>query len=164
MRRPFWPRGRSDFALGLLAVLVVALLVQLAAPRLLDAQGSSRLRFPSGTQSLPGIAFAANPAIGFRYIGSNTTTAQLAELRLNNAGSTFMNFTQAIDAGTASLNISSTGIKWNGGTAFASLGTPAVGTVLYCSDCTIATAPCTGGGTGALAIRVNSGTPAWRCQ
>ena len=45
-------------------------------------------------------------------------------------------------------------------TAFASLGTPANGAFLYCSDCTIAN-PCAGGGTGALAKRLNG---VWVCN
>lgn len=45
-------------------------------------------------------------------------------------------------------------------TAFAGLGTPADGTFVYCSDCTIAS-PCAGSGTGALAKRLNG---AWVCN
>jgi hypothetical protein len=47
--------------------------------------------------------------------------------------------------------------------AFANLPTSNVtnGTIVYCDNCTVASAPCTGASTGALAIRVN-GT--WRCQ
>lgn len=45
-------------------------------------------------------------------------------------------------------------------TAFASLGSPINGTIKYCSDCTIAN-PCAGGGTGALAKRLNG---AWVCN
>ena len=45
-------------------------------------------------------------------------------------------------------------------TAFASLGTPANGTIAYCSDCTFAN-PCASGGTGAIAKRLNG---AWRCD
>ncbi len=43
---------------------------------------------------------------------------------------------------------------------FANLGAPSNGTLMYCSDCAKAT-PCTGGGTGALAKRLNS---AWDCN
>jgi len=43
--------------------------------------------------------------------------------------------------------------------AFASLGTPANGSVRYCSNCQ-ATSPCTSGGSGAVASRVNG---AWNC-
>lgn len=45
-------------------------------------------------------------------------------------------------------------------TLFAALGTPTNGTLIYCSDCTIAS-PCAGSGTGALAKRLN-GT--WVCN
>lgn len=45
-------------------------------------------------------------------------------------------------------------------TAFASLGTPANGAMKYCNDCTVAN-PCAGGGTGALAKRLNG---AWVCN
>jgi hypothetical protein len=43
---------------------------------------------------------------------------------------------------------------------FANLGTPANGTLLYCSDCTFAN-PCAGAGTGAFAKRLAG---AWRCD
>jgi hypothetical protein len=43
---------------------------------------------------------------------------------------------------------------------FASLGTPANGTLQYCSDCTIAN-PCAGSGTGAFAKRLNG---VWVCN
>lgn len=35
------------------------------------------------------------------------------------------------------------------------------GGMLYCSNCTLASSPCTGASTGAMALRVNG---AWRCQ
>jgi hypothetical protein len=46
------------------------------------------------------------------------------------------------------------------GTLFANIATPANGTFLYCSDCTI-TNPCAGGGSGALAKRLNG---IWICN
>lgn len=45
-------------------------------------------------------------------------------------------------------------------TVFANLGTPVNGTAVYCSDCTIAN-PCAGGGTGAVAKRLNG---VWVCN
>jgi hypothetical protein len=45
-------------------------------------------------------------------------------------------------------------------TALANLGTQSDGTLMYCSDCA-KTTPCTGGGAGALAKRLNS---AWDCN
>jgi hypothetical protein len=57
------------------------------------------------------------------------------------------------------------------GVAFASLGTPVVGTWTYCTDCVKvyaainqAAAVCAGSGTGAFARRVNSGTAVWICD
>jgi hypothetical protein len=57
---------------------------------------------------------------------------------------------------------------WNGAggittstIAFASLPAATNGTMLYCSDCTVASSPCTGSSTGAMAFRVAG---AWRCQ
>lgn len=55
--------------------------------------------------------------------------------------------------------INSGGDLWNP-VLFAALGTPTNGTFYYCSDCTIAN-PCGGGGTGALAKRLNG---AWVCN
>lgn len=46
------------------------------------------------------------------------------------------------------------------GVTFAALGTPVNGTLLYCSDCTIAN-PCASGGTGAFAKRLNA---VWVCN
>lgn len=49
---------------------------------------------------------------------------------------------------------------WGTGVTAASLGTPANGNIIYCSDCTIAN-PCAGGGSGALAKRLNA---TWVCN
>jgi len=67
-------------------------------------------------------------------------------------------------------NSASGGTLWNGlgnfisgslnPTTFANLATPTNGTERYCSDCTIAN-PCAGGGTGALAKRLNG---VWVCN
>lgn len=46
------------------------------------------------------------------------------------------------------------------GVTQAALGAPANGTFVYCTDCTVAN-PCAGGGTGALAKRLNG---AWVCN
>ena len=60
------------------------------------------------------------------------------------------------------LRLSHEGIK-PGGVAFAALGTPAAGFIQYCSDCQVASGAdntCANGGSGALAVRLNS---VWRC-
>ena len=53
-----------------------------------------------------------------------------------------------------------TGSLFISGVTNANLGTPTNGTVVFCSDCTIAN-PCAGSGTGALAKRLNG---AWVCN
>lgn len=61
---------------------------------------------------------------------------------------------------TTKWTMDNNGFLVSAGVAFASLGTPANGTMVYCSDCTFAN-PCAGAGTGALAKRLNG---AWRCD
>lgn len=51
-------------------------------------------------------------------------------------------------------------IRWSGGLAFASLGTPSDGRLQWCTDCTKGSSPCSGSGTGTLAVRHNS---TWTC-
>lgn len=63
------------------------------------------------------------------------------------------------DASTGWGQMQSGSILLNG-VLEANLGTPSNGTVVYCSDCTIAN-PCAGGGTGALAKRLNG---VWVCN
>lgn len=66
---------------------------------------------------------------------------------------------------TLGAPVNSLVVQANGGLslvsiAFASLGTPASNQFVYCPDCTIAN-PCAGGGTGALAKRLNG---VWVCN
>lgn len=56
--------------------------------------------------------------------------------------------------------VGTTGLPLIGSVAFASLGTPANGNMVFCTDCTKAT-PCAGSGNGALAKRLNG---AWDCD
>lgn len=56
-------------------------------------------------------------------------------------------------------NVSLSGPAQVGSSAFAGLGGNANGSLLYCTDCQ-ATTPCTAGGSGAVAARVNG---AWSC-
>lgn len=58
-----------------------------------------------------------------------------------------------------SVRVGTGGLVYSGVT-FANLGTPPDGTVKLCTDCTYAQ-PCAGGGTGAIAKRLNGG---WRCD
>lgn len=80
---------------------------------------------------------------------------------LQNSGSSFMwgNSATGNPGGDLYRDTSSQSAGW-GGLAFANLGTPADGTLVYCSDCLKAT-PCAGAGTGALAVRAAG---AWDCN
>lgn len=72
----------------------------------------------------------------------------------------------ADDSGGASMIVD--GLLYTGtsgveltGIAFASLGTASNGRIRFCTDCTNFSNPCTGGGTGAIAKRLNG---AWDCR
>jgi hypothetical protein len=79
------------------------------------------------------------PDVGFTRSSANV-------LKLSNAASGF---------GT----LYSGGVRLEG-VLQANLGSPSNGTVVYCSDCTIAN-PCASGGTGAIAKRLNG---VWVCN
>jgi hypothetical protein len=108
-------------------------------------------------------------------LSSANCTGSPASIQITGAGSldslingnTLLNTCAGIsDAGTRSfifgnkLNATDTAMAIAPTTVFASLGTPANGTFVYCSDCTIAN-PCAGAGTGALAKRLNV---VWVCN
>jgi hypothetical protein len=91
------------------------------------------------TPLLPGVPFVDNSSVGcgndapgFNFAG----TAILSTTGYSGPGVTFLP------------------------TLFAALGTPVNGTLYFCSDCTVAN-PCAGGGTGALAKRLNG---VWVCN
>lgn len=81
----------------------------------------------------------SSPDVGFTRSSANV-------LKLSNASSGF---------GT----LYSGGVRLEG-VLEANLGSPSNGTVVYCSDCTIAN-PCASGGTGAIAKRLNA---TWVCN
>lgn len=86
-------------------------------------------------------------------------------LSQNGSGATQINAASGqslfIKVGNASaITINSDQSATFAGTTFGSLGTPSNGTLRYCTDCTIAN-PCAGGGTGALAKRLNG---VWVCN
>lgn len=62
--------------------------------------------------------------------------------------------------GTTEWSVQKNGMEYQAGVAFASLGTPANGTMTYCTNCAPASDPCTGASTGAMAFRRNG---AWSC-
>jgi len=128
--------------------------------------------------------FGAQSAQSFcSYISSSgdTTISSSQGLNVSTAGSSAMywgnpNITMyrnlKPDAGNT-RSLGGVGQEWIGyfsnistpsvqisATAFAGLGTPNNGTLYFCSDCTLAN-PCAGGGTGALAKRLNG---VWVCN
>lgn len=91
-------------------------------------------------------AHASKPGFVSVNMGSS-----VGKFQINNAGT---------GNGTAVHSWDVSGFSTSTGVAFASLGTPAVGTTIWCTDCTIAT-PCSGAGSGAWAFRVAGAT--WKC-
>jgi hypothetical protein len=162
---------------GVLAVLSIATLVLAQGPgggvpaSVTPAMGGFA-RFASGGSGTPSISFVANPFDGL-FWGS------AGHILYTSNGNATIDFGTGITLGsTSTLGFSSTASPASqspgdtvftrvqagtfGWTAvlFANLLTPANGSFAYCSDCTIAT-PCAGGGTGALAKRLNA---VWVCN
>ena len=70
------------------------------------------------------------------------------------------NFTWNYTSSILTLGGGGPGAATFSGDVLANLGTPSNGTIEYCTNCTINTNPCTTGGTGAMAERING---AWVC-
>jgi hypothetical protein len=89
-----------------------------------------------------------------------------SNIRLTFASGDYFNFAPSTDiltyvlGSTTMITVNANGGLRQTGVAYASLGTPTNGTVIYCTDCTKAT-PCNSGGTGTLAKRYNG---AWDCD
>jgi len=95
-----------------------------------------------------------------QFFVNNRTAAQIGGI-FRAAGSQTANILETQNSsGTALTTIDAVGRVYPVSVAFASLGTPSNGAVVYCSDCTKAT-PCAGSGNGALAKRLNG---AWDCD
>jgi hypothetical protein len=105
------------------------------------------------TATLGGVANAA--------LTAQTGQADKQALVAKAASSQTANIFEAQNSSsTVMFSVTPSGMIQLAGIVFASLGTPVNGTVAYCSDCTFAN-PCAGGGTGAIAKRLNG---AWRCD
>lgn len=85
---------------------------------------------------------------------SANSTFQIGELGQLQWGTT------TVSAFDTSLTRAGAGELTYGAATFSALGTPANGTLAYCSDCTIAN-PCAGSGNGAFAKRLNG---VWVCN
>ena len=108
---------------------------------------------------------------GYGYVGATNTYQEAAKILMDSTG-TISDSATGI-AGIIRFYTAATGAepveKWtmdntgnllSAGVVQASLGTPADGSIIYCSDCTIAN-PCAGAGTGAIAKRLNA---TWVCN
>jgi hypothetical protein len=100
------------------------------------------------TEGLTIIDTRATP-IAFRFFESGNTAGSLGRIA------------SYIPSGSLSVQSSSSGVTrvLSNDLSFSELGSPANGSLLYCSNCTKAT-PCASGGTGAFAERLNG---AWDC-
>lgn len=125
----------------------------------------------TGTISDPianaGVVFERDNDMALNFITPNTATAYInfGDPEDSNTGRIFYNHPSnylafGINGSTERFRMDSTGNLISTGTTFGSLGTPSNGSLIYCSDCTIAN-PCAGGGTGAFAKRLNG---AWVCN
>lgn len=96
------------------------------------------------------------------FLGSNdfdnaTNTGTSLALQ---TGATHISATTSGNSLSTPVVFASSGLQ-PGSVTFPSLGTPADGTVVYCSDCAPNSNPCTGVSTGAIAKRLNG---AWDCR
>jgi len=125
-----------------------------AAGRGLIFGNEVRYATPAGTQ---GINIASVATIDRILIFGNDLADTATPLTLGALATNlhaYMNLT-----GTSTIPVWTSPIN-SAGVTFANLGTPANGTITFCSDCAIAN-PCAGAGTGALAKRLNS---VWVCN
>ncbi|HLW52742.1 MAG TPA: hypothetical protein VKW06_07855 [Candidatus Angelobacter sp.] len=99
-------------------------------------------------------ALATKNNFGIRALTDNNATANVA-LQCNRGSATTVTSCQI-----GSLNDTSHVLFQPDSFTFANLGTPANGSMVFCSNCTIAN-PCASGGTGAIAKRLNG---AWVCN
>lgn len=109
-----------------------------------------------GDNTTKKVGFHQSAVVGFSSSGDATQGAMDNGISRNGASELAVgNGTQGDTSGQVDL----TTIKITA-TAFAYLGSSPNGTLKYCNDCTVSN-PCAGGGTGAIAKRLNS---AWVCN
>lgn len=106
------------------------------------------------TATLGGVANAA--------LTATTGQADKQALVAKGASSQTANVLEAQNSSSAVLfAVTPSGMIQLTGILFANLGTPANGTIAYCSDCLKGSNPCSGASTGAIAQRLNG---VWRCD
>lgn len=123
--------------------------------------------FGNATTTLANYAFVYDPDLNLSSFNGGTAI----DFRINNAVAWIIDASRdflpqvdaSFDLGDAThkvRNLYLSSYMFHGSVAFASLGTPANGSQIYCSDCNIAN-PCSSGGTGAMAKRIAG---AWVCN
>jgi hypothetical protein len=138
--------------------------------------GSFPLLAPNGTAAAPSFSFASATGDGFYHPASNHLSVMMAGystvapimditttgIRFAGTSNSF-GFTAGADATAAvdtALSRGGIGEFTITSVLFAALGTPANGSLTFCSDCLAASNPCTGASTGTFAYRMNG---AWKC-
>lgn len=121
----------------------------------------------SPTAMRVGVGYSINQVTGgldgTLHVMDNRATTGDTSLVIQEGDGQAANFLEVQNnAGTAIASIDPTGGFRPAAIAFASLGTPADGVIVYCSDCDVASSPCASTpGTGAFALRQSG---AWECQ
>lgn len=154
-----------------LTTMLSKFLVDLRAGTLGVNQPVSKVLVGAGGASLPSLSFSTATSTGVYLNGTGSVglaaSGALIGTVWNDATHGFQ-LSSAIPLSwgtqnaTPDLQLTRAAAGQFGWTAvlFANLGTTANGSFCYCSDCTIAS-PCAGGGTGALAKRLNG---VWVCN
>lgn len=122
--------------------------------------GVDSLYLDNGTNSAPSLRFRNDPDSGIFW----DTVGPTLSITVNGSDSWQFGATGAVFSTVLSANGASSPSFRATGVTFANIGTTPYGTtngtILYCTDCTIAS-PCAGGGTGAIAKRLNA---TWVCD
>ena len=133
--------------------------------------GFAHIQLGGGTTT-GGQITLGSPAVGNKlYFYASDTLANAIRWETDLLGTDYTDVVPAAPSGVNTLTLpAATGtVLVGGGTntitlgtvAFAALGTPANGTLVYCSDCGRGTTPCAGGGSGSMAKREAG---AWYCD
>lgn len=134
--------------------LTLATGLSLNSPSNVFASGNTLNGMTSGL-----VAAAGNTTISYSVFGSTLNTGSVV---FNANGNTPTVASSVCDlAGNCTTSAKMTASAGFSSSTFANLPAAANGTLYGCSDCTPATNPCTGGGTGAAAVRQNG---AWVCK
>jgi len=122
----------------------------------------------SGARFADGSALIAGGAGGLSIVSSTNSNLGVIRFYIADGATEAMRiFTSSgvtiggtTDAGAKSLAVDGGGLIRSIGVAFGSLPSVVNGAMIFCTTCTPASSPCTGGGSGSMAFGQNS---AWKC-